>query len=37
MKDDVVERGAHQFANSLRNKYENYIVGPAEPVINKDP
>jgi primosomal protein N' (replication factor Y) len=32
---DVVERGAHQFANSLRNKYEDYIVGPAEPVINK--
>lgn len=32
---DVVERGAHQFANSLRSKYGNYIVGPAEPVINK--
>jgi primosomal protein N' (replication factor Y) len=32
---DVVERGAHQFANSLRAKYSNYIVGPAEPVINK--
>jgi primosomal protein N' (replication factor Y) (superfamily II helicase) len=32
---DVVERGAHQFTNSLRNKYGNYIVGPAEPVINK--
>ena len=32
---DVVERGAHQFANSLRNKYGNYIVGPAEPVINR--
>ena len=32
---DVVERGAHQFANSLRNKYGNYIVGPAEPIINK--
>ncbi len=32
---DVVERGAHQFANSLRSKYENYIIGPAEPVINK--
>jgi len=32
---DVVERGAHQFANTLRGKYENYIVGPAEPVINK--
>jgi primosomal protein N' (replication factor Y) len=32
---DVVERGAHQFANSLRNKYGDYLVGPAEPVINK--
>jgi len=32
---DVVERGAHQFADSLRTKYGNYIVGPAEPVINK--
>jgi len=32
---DIVERGANQFANSLRNKYGNYIVGPAEPVINR--
>jgi len=32
---DVVERGAHQFAGSLRSRYGNYIVGPAEPVINK--
>jgi primosomal protein N' (replication factor Y) len=32
---DIVERGAHQFANSLRSKYGNYIVGPAEPVINR--
>jgi primosomal protein N' (replication factor Y) len=32
---DIVERGAVQFANSLRNKYGNYIVGPAEPVINR--
>lgn len=32
---DVVQRGAHHFANSLRSKYGNYIVGPAEPVINK--
>jgi len=32
---DVVERGAYQFASSLRGKYGNYIVGPAEPVINK--
>lgn len=32
---DIVERGAHQFANSLRAKYGDYIVGPAEPVINR--
>jgi primosomal protein N' (replication factor Y) len=32
---DIAQRGAHQFANSLRNKYGNYLVGPAEPVINK--
>jgi len=32
---DVVERAAHQFANSLKNKYGNYIVGPAEPVISR--
>ncbi len=32
---DIVERGAHHFANSLRNKYGNYIVGPAEPVISR--
>jgi primosomal protein N' (replication factor Y) len=32
---DIVERGAIQFANSLRNKYGNYIVGPAEPIINR--
>jgi primosomal protein N' (replication factor Y) len=32
---DIVERGAHQFADTLRSKYGNYLVGPAEPVINK--
>jgi primosomal protein N' (replication factor Y) len=32
---DVVENAAHQFADSLKNKYGNYIVGPAEPVINR--
>ena len=32
---DIAERGAHQFANGLRNKYGNYLVGPAEPIINK--
>ena len=32
---DVVERAARQFAQSLTNKYGNYIVGPAEPVVNR--
>jgi len=32
---DIVERGANQFANNLRNKYGTYIVGPAEPVISR--
>ena len=32
---DVVERAAHQFADALKNRYDNYIVGPAEPVINR--
>jgi primosomal protein N' (replication factor Y) len=32
---DVAENAAKQFANSLQNKYGNYIVGPAEPVINR--
>ncbi|HEY2722517.1 MAG TPA: primosomal protein N' [Chitinophagaceae bacterium] len=32
---DVVARGTAQFANDLHNKYANYIVGPAEPVINR--
>jgi primosomal protein N' (replication factor Y) len=32
---DVVERAAHQFANSLKNKYGQYLVGPAEPVISR--
>jgi primosomal protein N' (replication factor Y) (superfamily II helicase) len=32
---EVVEGAAYQFANSLKNKYGKYIVGPAEPVINR--
>ncbi len=32
---DVVERAAHHYADALRNKYGQYIVGPAEPVINR--
>ena len=30
---EVVEQAAQQFANALKNKYNDYIVGPAEPVI----
>jgi primosomal protein N' (replication factor Y) len=32
---ESVENAAHQFAAALKNKYGNYIVGPAEPVINR--
>lgn len=39
---EVVERAAYHFANALKNKparpaggYEKYLVGPAEPVINR--
>ena len=29
----VVESAAHQFANALKNKYGDFIIGPAEPVV----
>ncbi|MBK5271437.1 MAG: primosomal protein N', partial [Bacteroidia bacterium] len=32
---DVVERAAHHYVDALRNKYGQYIVGPAEPVISR--
>lgn len=32
---DVVERAAVHYSITLRNKYGNYIVGPAEPVIGR--
>lgn len=32
---DVVERAAVHYADSLQYKYGQYIVGPAEPVINR--
>lgn len=32
---EVVERAAVHYTNTLRNKYGNYIVGPAEPVIGR--
>ena len=31
----VVESAAHQFANALKNKYGNYLIGPAEPVVGR--
>ncbi|HYC40835.1 MAG TPA: primosomal protein N' [Chitinophagaceae bacterium] len=32
---DIVERAAIWFADSLRNRYSDYVVGPAEPVIGR--
>lgn len=32
---EVVEQAAHQFANALKNKYGDYLVGPAEPVVGR--
>lgn len=32
---EVVEAAAEQFANALKNKYGNYVVGPAEPVVGR--
>lgn len=32
---EVVEAAAHQFANALKNKYGNFLVGPAEPVVGR--
>jgi primosomal protein N' (replication factor Y) len=32
---DVVGDAAHQFANALQVRYGQFMVGPAEPVINK--
>jgi primosomal protein N' (replication factor Y) len=32
---EVVEAAAYQFANALKNKYGNYLVGPAEPVVGR--
>ena len=32
---DVVSEAAHQFAQALQVPYGKYMVGPAEPVINK--
>ena len=32
---EVVEKGAHYFTDGLKTKYEQYLVGPAEPVISR--
>lgn len=32
---EVVEKAAERFAQSLHNKYGNYLVGPAEPVVGR--
>ena len=30
---EVVQQAAHQFADALKNRYGNYLTGPAEPVV----
>jgi primosomal protein N' (replication factor Y) (superfamily II helicase) len=32
---EVVQHAAQQFADSLKNKYSDFINGPAEPVVNR--
>jgi len=32
---EIVERAAYHYTEALKNKYGNYIVGPAEPVIGR--
>lgn len=32
---DVVHDAAELFANALKNRYQQYIIGPSEPVINR--
>jgi primosomal protein N' (replication factor Y) len=32
---EIVERAAQQYTNALTNKYGQYIVGPAEPVVGR--
>ncbi len=32
---DVVQEAAHVFASALQTPYADYIVGPAEPVVNR--
>jgi primosomal protein N' (replication factor Y) len=32
---DVTEQASHFFANAMKPKYGQYIVGPAEPIVNR--
>jgi primosomal protein N' (replication factor Y) len=32
---EIVERAAYHFTEALKNRYGNYIVGPAEPVVGR--
>lgn len=32
---DIVHHAAHEFANGLKNRYGQYMVGPAEPVVGR--
>ncbi len=32
---EVVERAAYEFAKALQMRYKDYLVGPAEPVVNR--
>jgi primosomal protein N' (replication factor Y) (superfamily II helicase) len=32
---EVVEKAAFQFAGAMKIKYEKYLVGPAQPVVNR--
>ncbi|MEJ0106336.1 MAG: hypothetical protein WDO19_29010 [Bacteroidota bacterium] len=32
---EVVEKAAYEFANTLKNKYGQYLVGPAEPGVGR--
>ena len=32
---EIVTEAANRFADAMKNKYGDYITGPAEPVVNK--
>ena len=31
----ILEAAAHQFTNALKNRYNDYLVGPAEPIVGR--